>query len=161
MLSTAHQLENLEGAQQMRVGHWGSDCPGCSAGANGRKAISDKGARVRANNAEKEIGKSRAHVIPEEMGKRNRLKNPNNPYLQKSLVNHLWSLVITLKDLCILYLCSLKVWVCAYVLGCFSRIQFLCEPMDCSLLGSSVHDILQARMLEWVAMPFSRYRGYS
>ena len=32
----------------------------------------------------------------------------------------------------------------------------LCDPMDYSLLGSSVHVILQARMLEWVAMPFSR-----
>ena len=28
--------------------------------------------------------------------------------------------------------------------------------MDCSLSGSSVHGILQARILEWVAMPFSR-----
>ena len=28
--------------------------------------------------------------------------------------------------------------------------------MDCSLLGSSAHGILQARILEWVAMPFSR-----
>ena len=32
----------------------------------------------------------------------------------------------------------------------------LCNPMDCSLPGSSVHDILQARVLEWVAVPFSR-----
>ena len=32
----------------------------------------------------------------------------------------------------------------------------LCDPMDCSLLGSSVHGISQARMLEWVTMPFSR-----
>ena len=32
----------------------------------------------------------------------------------------------------------------------------LCEPMDCSLPGSSLHGILQARTLEWVAMPFSR-----
>ena len=30
----------------------------------------------------------------------------------------------------------------------------LCNPMDCSPLGSSIHGILQARMLEWVAMPF-------
>ena len=30
------------------------------------------------------------------------------------------------------------------------------DPMDCSLPGSSVHGILQARILEWVAMPFSR-----
>ena len=32
----------------------------------------------------------------------------------------------------------------------------LCSPMDCSLPGSSVHGILQARVLEWVASPFSR-----
>ena len=32
----------------------------------------------------------------------------------------------------------------------------LCDPMDYSPLGSSVHWILQARILEWVAMPFSR-----
>jgi len=32
----------------------------------------------------------------------------------------------------------------------------LCDPMDYSLPGSSVHGILQARILEWVAMPCSR-----
>ena len=32
----------------------------------------------------------------------------------------------------------------------------LCNPTDCSLPGSSVHGILQARILEWVAFPFSR-----
>ena len=32
----------------------------------------------------------------------------------------------------------------------------LCNTMDCSPSGSSVHGILQARILEWVAMPFSR-----
>ena len=31
----------------------------------------------------------------------------------------------------------------------------LCDPMDCSLLGFSVHEILQARTLEWVAISFS------
>ena len=37
-----------------------------------------------------------------------------------------------------------------------SRIR-LCDPMDCSLPGSSVHEILQARILDWVAIiPFSR-----
>ena len=30
------------------------------------------------------------------------------------------------------------------------------DPMDCSPPGSSVHAILQARILEWVAIPFSR-----
>ena len=29
-------------------------------------------------------------------------------------------------------------------------------PMNCSLPGSSVHGIFQARILEWVAIPFSR-----
>ena len=32
----------------------------------------------------------------------------------------------------------------------------LCDSMECSPPGSSVHGILQARILEWVAMPFSR-----
>ena len=30
-----------------------------------------------------------------------------------------------------------------------------CNPMDCSLPGSSIHRIFQARILEWVAIPFS------
>ena len=30
------------------------------------------------------------------------------------------------------------------------------DPMECSLPGSSVHGILWARILEWVAIPFSR-----
>ena len=32
----------------------------------------------------------------------------------------------------------------------------LCDPMDCSPPGSSLHGILQARVLEWVAIAFSR-----
>ena len=35
----------------------------------------------------------------------------------------------------------------------------LCDPMDCSLPGSSINGIFQARILEWVAISFSR--GYS
>ena len=31
----------------------------------------------------------------------------------------------------------------------------LCDPMDCSLPGSSVHGIFQVRVLEWVAIFFS------
>ena len=44
--------------------------------------------------------------------------------------------------------------ICA-VLGRFSHI-WLCDPTDCIPPGSSVHGILQARILEWVAMPSSR-----
>ena len=36
----------------------------------------------------------------------------------------------------------------------------LCDPMDCSLPGSSVHVIFQARILEWVAMPSFRGSSY-
>ena len=45
---------------------------------------------------------------------------------------------------------SASLWVCAQSLQlCLT----LCSPMDCSPLGSSVHGLLQARILEWVAMP--------
>ena len=33
----------------------------------------------------------------------------------------------------------------------------LCDPMDCSLSGSSIHGIFQARVLEWTAIIFSVY----
>ena len=32
----------------------------------------------------------------------------------------------------------------------------LCDPVDCSLPGSSIHGVLQARILEWVAISFCR-----
>ena len=37
----------------------------------------------------------------------------------------------------------------------------LCDPMDCNPPGSSVHEIFQARILEWVAISFSKklYQG--
>ena len=51
-------------------------------------------------------------------------------------------------------LCFHRVEAC--MLSRFSRVRLLCDPMDCSLPGSSVHGILQARVPELVAMPFSR-----
>ena len=39
----------------------------------------------------------------------------------------------------------------------FQSCPTLCNPMDCSLPGFSVHGILQARTLEWVAISFSIY----
>ena len=41
------------------------------------------------------------------------------------------------------------------MLSHFSPVWLFCNPMDCSLPGSSVHGILHARILEWVAMPSS------
>ena len=45
-----------------------------------------------------------------------------------------------------------SVSACVHAQSCLT----LCNPMDCSLPGSSVHGILQARLLEWVAISFSR-----
>ena len=42
------------------------------------------------------------------------------------------------------------------IILCSQSCPTLCDPMGCSLPGSSVHGILQARILEWVAIPFSR-----
>ena len=43
-------------------------------------------------------------------------------------------------------------WYCLVTKSC----QTLCDPMDCSLPGSYVHGISHARILEWVAISFSR-----
>ena len=51
--------------------------------------------------------------------------------------------------------CLLKLWVNVRVLITQSNLN-LCNPMDCSLPGSSVHATLQARIMEWVAITFSR-----
>ena len=44
----------------------------------------------------------------------------------------------------------------AATMCCAQSCLTLCNPMDCSRPGSSIHGILQARILEWVAMPSSR-----
>ena len=50
-------------------------------------------------------------------------------------------------------------WLCTEIMRCGEAAQScptLCNPMNCSLPGSSVHGIFQARTLEWVAISFSR-----
>ena len=51
--------------------------------------------------------------------------------------------------------CQVLKWICVKVLVIQSCPTF-CDPMDCNPLGSSVHEIFQAKMLEWVAIPFSK-----
>ena len=57
-----------------------------------------------------------------------------------------------------LYIVTLFIYLLCRVL--FSSViqscLALCDPMDCSLPRSFVHGIIQARILEWVAFPFSR-----
>ena len=55
---------------------------------------------------------------------------------------------------------STRCWVLA-ALNYFSPVWFCADPMDCSPPGSSVHGILQAGILEWVAMPSSRGSSWS
>ena len=52
---------------------------------------------------------------------------------------------------------SLRVCVCVCVCVCVTQwCQTLCDPTDCGPPGSSVHGILQERILEWAATSFSR-----
>ena len=58
-------------------------------------------------------------------------------------------------------LCShVTLWVYVIVFICPCSVSksclTLCDPMDCSPPGSSIHGILQASILEWVAISFSR-----
>ena len=50
-----------------------------------------------------------------------------------------------------------SMYVCTQTLPiCAQACPTLCDPVDCSLPGCSVHGILQAIILEWVAVSFSR-----
>ena len=54
---------------------------------------------------------------------------------------------------------ALQLCVCVCVCVCVWITQLcpaLCDPMNCSLPGFSVHGTLQAGILEWIAIPFSR-----
>ena len=59
----------------------------------------------------------------------------------------------------LLFIAFYTAWqvVCMYVCVLVTQSCLtLCHPMGCNPPGSSVHGILQARILEWVAIPFSR-----
>ena len=50
--------------------------------------------------------------------------------------------------------------VCVCVCVCTQSCPTLCNPLDYSPQGSSVHGIFQARILEWIVIPFSRLFQY-
>ena len=72
----------------------------------------------------------------------------------RSLSSHLHSITPSLPPSLDLFL-SLWIFLTLSSKSLQSSLT-LWDPMDYSLPGSSVHGILQARILEWVAMPFSR-----
>ena len=52
---------------------------------------------------------------------------------------------------------TLETFVCVCVCVLVTQLCLtLCNAMDCSLPGSSIHGISQARILEWIAISFSR-----
>ena len=77
-------------------------------------------------------------------------------YLNLFKYNHLFSggseKVAKMRFLFIVLKRQRVVCCCLVAKSCLS----LCDPMGCSQPGSSVHGILQARILEWAAVSFSR-----
>ena len=59
------------------------------------------------------------------------------------MLNAFSAAVVLVRSVCVL---------CLVTQSCLTP----CDPVDCSPPGSSVHGILQARILQWVAMPSSR-----
>ena len=61
-----------------------------------------------------------------------------------------------------IYIYTLVIYLCNYIILCIVYVlvaqscPILCTPVDCSPPDSSVHGIFQARILEWVAISFSR-----
>ena len=84
-------------------------------------------------------------------------------YLICCSVIHIW---ITKQFMLLCFMCGAG-YVYIYINSCIRVTYFVvvqslrfallfCDPLDCSPPGSSVHGILQARKLEWVAISSSR-----
>ena len=85
------------------------------------------------------------------------------PTLNDRIVRYFLSIVFIVTDenyINVKYLWPysfLSLWWNSYTSSmCMCAKSLLCNPIDHSLPGSSVHGILQARTLEWVVMPSSR-----
>ena len=66
---------------------------------------------------------------------------------------------ISLLGMCVWFIHSVTLYRASTMVCCCLVSQLcptLCDPMDCRPLGSSIHGISQARILEWVAISFSR-----
>ena len=83
-------------------------------------------------------GNCKRHQLPEDFCPRTLRRNTSASFYLRELILY-FSLVVPAKSL--------------------QSCPTLCDPMDCSLPGSSIRGILQARILEWVVRHF--YRGSS
>ena len=72
----------------------------------------------------------------------------------------LWLCSVSMVCLRLIHIVSISIWLPVWISSLFLLVATscptLCNLMDCSPPGSSVHGILQARVLEWVAIPSSR-----
>ena len=98
------------------------------------------------------------------------VQRPSRGYTALSIQTAMFDgiLISKLEDFALVYLHKAKLLVAlesAFMLLLHGRMLAcsvtnscltLCDPMDCSPLDSSVHGIHQARILKWVAIPFSR-----
>ena len=95
----------------------------------------------------------------EEMENLNRFPSQPSPLVPSSFPDVLVSLSQTVHLLWAVNSCltdNTQVCYFAQMCVCAQLCPTLCDPMDCSPPGASVHGILQARILEWVAISFSR-----
>ena len=85
-----------------------------------------------------------------------------------------WKITLLIRTLSLFLLFNVNIYSCIFhsehffTVSCVMAVMFLlksvscsvvsdsCNPMDCSPPGSSIHGILQARILEWAAIPFTR-----
>ena len=84
------------------------------------------------------------------------LPNFDNIYITSFQMS---SLYMYMYNICVCVCVYVCICVCVCVCSVTQLCPTLCDPKDCSLPGSSVHGMLQARTLEWIAK-FS-YRGSS
>ena len=97
-------------------------------------------------------------VIPNQHGCCEKCQGYHKHYVKPFMRNMVYPFLSFPFSLCCIYHKKALLYKThrACVLSCFSLV-WLCNPTDHSWVpGSSVHGILQARILEWVAMPCSR-----
>ena len=78
-------------------------------------------------------------------------------YLQFLVLICSHGLKVSFSIISLLQICSVPTHIFCISINYFTSLYFigLSDPMDCSLPGSSIHGIFQARVLEWDAIAFS------
>ena len=87
-----------------------------------------------------------------------RTLNNQTPNLTSPFIPRLHNRTLYLLTLLYCFHRSQNLTVVGWMCLCTKSLQLwtLCDPINCDLPGSSVHGILQARILEWVAISSSR-----